>query len=176
MKRIHTGTKMRVQLFMLLTLVLTVFSSCREDYYYDEILPDWLGASIYDYLKDEGKYTTYIRLIDDLQYAEVLSLTGSKTLFVANDSAFTAFYGNNEWGVKKYEDFTLAQKKLIFNFSLINNAYLIETLSNYYDGSTFHEGTAMRRPTALSPIDSIPFEQGDKLSVGKYFKDRKSVV
>lgn len=173
MKRIHTGTKMRVQLFMLLTLVLTVFSSCREDYYYDEILPDWLGASIYDYLKEEGKYTTYIRLIDDLQYAEVLSLTGSKTLFVASDSAFTAFYGNNEWGVKKYEDFTLAQKKLIFNFSLINNAYLIETLSNYYDGSTFHEGTAMRRPTALSPIDSIPFEQGDRLSVGKYFNSRR---
>lgn len=173
MKRIHTGLNVRVRLFITLTLVLSVFSSCREDYFYDELLPEWLGSSIYEYLKDEGEYKTYIRLIDDLEYAEVLSLTGSKTLFVANDQAFAEFYKNNEWGVKKYEDFTLAQKKLIFNFSMINNAYLIETLSNYYDGNVYNEGTAMRRPTSLQAIDSIAFEQGDKLSNGKYFNSRR---
>jgi uncharacterized surface protein with fasciclin (FAS1) repeats len=173
MKRKYTGTTMRVRLFMMLTLMLTVFSSCRDDYFYDDTLPEWLGASIYDYLQEEGKYTTYIRMIDDLKYTETLSLTGSKTLFVASDSAFTEFYKNNEWGVRKYEDFSLAQKKLILNFSLINNAYLIETLSNYYDGSTYHEGTAMRRPTTLAAIDSIAFEQGDKLSIGKHFDSRR---
>jgi len=173
MKRIHTGTNVRVRLLVMLTIVLTVFSSCREDYFYDELLPEWLGSSIYDYLKEEGDYTTYIRLIDDLGYTEVLSLTGSKTLFVASDSAFNEFYKSNEWGVKKYDDFTLAQKKMIFNFSMINNAYLIETLSNYYDGSVYNEGTAMRRPTALQAIDSIAFEQGDRLSSGKYFNSRR---
>jgi uncharacterized surface protein with fasciclin (FAS1) repeats len=173
MKRIHTGTKLGVRLLLTLTLVLTVLSSCREDYFYDEILPEWLGGSIYEYLQEEGEYTTYIKLIDDLGYTEVLNLTGSKTLFVANDAAFAEFYKNNEWGVKKYEDFSLAQKKLIFNFSMINNAYLIETLSNYYDGSVYNEGTAMRRPTALQAIDSIAYEQGNKLSVGKYFNSRR---
>lgn len=173
MKRIHTGTNVRVRILLMLTLVLTVLSSCREEYFYDELLPGWLGSSIYDYLKDEGDYTTYIKLIDDLGYKEVLSLTGSKTLFVANDAAFTEFYKNNEWGVKKYEEFTLAQKKMIFNFSMINNAYLIETLSNYYDGSVYNEGTAMRRPTALQAIDSIAFEQGADLSNGKYFNSRR---
>jgi uncharacterized surface protein with fasciclin (FAS1) repeats len=173
MKRIHTGTKVWVMLLMMLTMGLTVFTSCTEDYFYDEVLPEWLGASIYDYLQEEGVYTNYIRLIDDLKYTEVLQLTGSNTLFVANDSAFAEFYKNNEWGVKQYDDFTTAQKKLIFNFSIIKNAYLIETLSNYFDGSTFHEGAAMRRLTALAAIDSIAFEQGDNLSVGKHFNSRR---
>jgi len=54
--------------------------------------PQWLGASIYNYLKTDGHYTNYVKLIDDLNYAEVLAKTGSKTLFVANDSAFNEFY------------------------------------------------------------------------------------
>lgn len=170
MKRIIMGTRARLtRITMLIAFGLLLFVSCKEDYFYDEILPDWLGESIYDYLKEEGVYKNYVRLIDDLGYDQVLKLTGSKTLLVAKDDAFEAFYQSNEWGVKKYEDFTLAQKKLLLNFSLINNAYLIETLSNYYAGGTFFEGTAMRRHTALSPIDSIPFEKGDDLSVGVYF-------
>jgi uncharacterized surface protein with fasciclin (FAS1) repeats len=152
---------------------LLALSSCTSDYNLDDILPEWLGPNIYDYLEKDGHYTTYIRLINDLKYDEVFRRTGSKTLFVATDSAFTEFYKQNDWHVKKYEDFTIAQKKLLLNFSIINNAYLIETLSNYYANSIYYEGLAMRRRTTLSPIDSIPFEQGTTLSVGKYFNSRR---
>lgn len=152
---------------LVLGILLTV--SCKEDYIYDEILPDWLGSSIYEYLEEDGNYTNYVKLINDLDYKDVFSLTGSKTLFVADDDAFAAFYANNPWGVKKYEDLTLAQKKLILNFSMINNAYLIETMSNYYSGGTFFEGTAMRRATALSPFDSLSFDLGNVLPTSKYF-------
>jgi len=51
---------------------------------------------------------------------------------------------------------------------MINNAYLLETLANYYDG-TFNEGTAMRRATALSAIDSIPFDIGTQLPASSYW-------
>ena len=65
--------------------------SCSDDYDLPTTTPSWLGSSIYDYLKDERDYTNFVRLIDDLDYAEVLAKTGSKTLFVANDSAFVKF-------------------------------------------------------------------------------------
>ena len=39
--------------------------------------PDWLGSSIYDYLRSEGNYSNVVRMIDDLGYSEVLAKTGS---------------------------------------------------------------------------------------------------
>ena len=157
------------KLLIILAIGITLSVSCTDDYPYDNKEPEWLGASIYDYLKTDGHYTNYVKLIDDLNYTEVLSLTGSKTLFVANDSAFVEFYKNNEWGVKSYEQLTLAQKKMLLNFSMINNAYLLQTLSNYYSAGTFYEGTAMRRATVLSALDSIPFDTGDKVATSKYW-------
>lgn len=136
--------------------------------------PEWLGASIYDYLEESGKFTNYVKLINELNYQEVLSKTGSKTLFVASDSAFNEFYKSNDWGVHSYEEFTLAQKKLILNFGMVNDAYLIEMLSNYYNGGLV-EGAAMRKQSAVSVIDSIPLVNGANLPDTKYwnyYKDK----
>jgi uncharacterized surface protein with fasciclin (FAS1) repeats len=66
--------------------------------------PENLTASQGNVLK--GTFTNYLRLIDDLGYAETLAKTGSKTVFPANDEAFDRFYANNSWGVKRYEDLT----------------------------------------------------------------------
>ena len=148
-------------LFVTFTLSF-IFVSC-DNYIYDNQEPDWLGASIYDYLKDNGNFENYTRLIEDLDYVEVLSRTGSKTLFVANDSAFDEFYKNNEWGVTSYEQLTLAQKKIILNFGMINNAYLIDMLANYNNSGTLQENAAFRRTTAISVLDSIPFNSPSSL-------------
>jgi uncharacterized surface protein with fasciclin (FAS1) repeats len=161
------------KLLIIIVIGVSFFASCKDDYYYDNSEPNWLGTNIYDSLKTNGHFTNYVRLIDDLGYTEVLKLTGSKTLFVANDSSFTEFYKSNEWGVTNYEHLTLSQKKMLFNFSMINNAYILKTLANYFDG-TIHEGTAMRRETALSPLDSIPFDIGDKVPESAYWNYYKS--
>ncbi len=153
-----------IETILLIGILLTV--SCKDEYLYDNSEPEWLGSSIYDYLKSSENYTYYIRLIEEVEdYKEVLAKTGSKTLFVADDAAFEEFFKNNTWNVSKYDNLSLTQKKLIIKFSMIDNAYLIETLSNYYNG-TLQEGTAMRRSTAISVIDTIPFESGDKLPQG----------
>ena len=144
------------KLFSILLILSLVFVSC-DKYIYDDNEPDWLGASIYDYLKTEGNFTNYTRLIEDLNYVEVLSKTGSKTLFVANDSAFNEFYKNNDWGVKNYDQLTSAQKKIILNFGMIDNAYLVEMLANYNNNGTLKEGAAMRRTTSISVLDTLPF-------------------
>ncbi len=124
----------------------------------DEILegqPDWLGNSIYERLDENGNYTTVLKLIDDLGQHDVLSQTGSKTLFVADDAAFNRWYQTNSWGVRSYSDLSQAQKKLLLNNSMVNNAYLIELLSNV-SGNPPEEGMCMRRATAVSIYDSVP--------------------
>lgn len=173
-KFFHHGTfSLWKALTGLLLLVLVV--SCKDDYPYDNSEPDWLGSSIYDYLVEDGHYTTYVNLINDLGDSTTFKLTGSKTLFVADDDAFQDFYANNPWGVKSYSDFTTAQKKVLLNFSIINNAYLIETLSNYYGSGVIFEGTAMRRATNLSPLDSIAHDFADELPTSKYFDSHRQI-
>lgn len=155
--------------FVALLIIVIGTVSCKDEYYYDDKEPEWLGASIYDYLKSVDNYETYIKLIDDVGYADVLSKTGSKTLFVADDDAFDRFYQSNPWGVTSYKMLSLSQKKMILNFGMINNAYLIETLANYYDGNNIITGSAIRRLTANSALDSVAFEKDDDLPDNKYW-------
>jgi uncharacterized surface protein with fasciclin (FAS1) repeats len=163
----------------LLPVVLTfclVLVSCNE-YVYEDQEPSWLGSSIYDYLKSDGHYKNYTKLIEDLNYAEVLGKTGSKTIFVANDSAFDEFYKKNEWGVTSYEQFSFSQKKLLLFYGMINNAYLVDMLPNYYYNSTLNENVAFRRESAISVMDSLTFEKPDKMpgtSYWNYYKTTKN--
>lgn len=152
--------------FLLFTACICLTTNCKDEYFYENNIPPGLGKSIYDYLQNDGNYTNYIRLIDDLEYAEVLAKTGSKTLFVADDEAFQRFYENNDWGITRYEDLSPAQKKLIMNSSMINNALLIENLSTI-EGPV--DGQALRRTTALSVLDSLTFERGDDLPANAYW-------
>ena len=126
--------------------------SCSDDVLTGQ--PSWLGNSIYERLQEEGNYTTTLRLIDDLELREVLGHTGSKTLFVADDEAYQKWFAGNAWGVRSYEQLSAAQKKLLLNNSMINNAYLIELMSNV-SGTPPVEGKAMRRETATSIYDSV---------------------
>lgn len=155
--------------FMSLIILSALIHSCTNEFdFLSNNKPSWLGESIYEqlqtgYVGEDGTahtFNTFLKLIDDIGYAEVLKKTGSKTLFVSDDEAFERFYSSNNWGVKSYEEFTLAQKKLILNSSMINNAYLVELLSNT-EGPV--EGQALRRTTAVSYIDSLNFENANLL-------------
>lgn len=143
--------------------------SCDKDVLTGQ--PSWLGNSIYEELQNEGNYTYTLRLIDDLGQKDVLSQTGSKTLFVADDDAFNEWFKTNSWGVRSYENLSEAQKKLIFNSSMINNAYLIELLSNVSgtNNSEPQEGQCMRRETATSIFDSIARIMPNEMPNTKYW-------
>lgn len=134
----------------------STFQSCEEN---DLVLtgqPSWLGNSIYERLQEDGNYTVMLHLIDDMGLSETLSRTGSKTLFVADDDAFDEWFKRNEWGVSSYNQLTNAQKTLLVNNAMIDNAYLIELLSNLpTDNSTPLQGMCMRRATATTPYDSV---------------------
>ena len=63
----------------LIVLLAGMFFSCKDNNPLDESYPEWLGSSIYGYLEKQGNYSVFLQLIDELQYDQVLKLTGSKT-------------------------------------------------------------------------------------------------
>lgn len=143
--------------------------SCKDDYMWDDGNPSWLGSSIYEYLDSRGHYTNFVKLINDLDYKEVLGRTGSKTLFVADDDAFQAFYENNAWGVHSYDQLTKSQKKLLLNSVMINNSYLLEMMSSTEagdgDNAEPEKGQCLRRETATDVTDSVPHLFADDLPI-----------
>lgn len=145
------------------------FTACSEDYKLDESNPDWLGTNIYEVLDTKGDYKNFVKLIDDLGYAEVLGKTGSKTLFVADDAAFEEFYRTNSWGVRNYEQLSMAQKKILLNSAMINNAYLLEMMSST-EGP--EKGACLRRETAADVTDSIPHFKADELPISYNSNDK----
>lgn len=171
MKNYFKTTVNQLDRLLIISIIIgaTMLASCADENYYATHEPEWLGANIYDYLKTDKHYTNYVKLIDDLGYTETFSKTGSVTLFAANDSAFDVFYQKNDWGVKNYDQLSLAQKKLIMNFGMLNNAYTSDYLPNYFDVS-LQTGAAMRRNTRISIYDSIPHEFGDQLPLNPYFE------
>jgi uncharacterized surface protein with fasciclin (FAS1) repeats len=148
------------------SLLLYSCENTFKDIYGDvdeESTPAWLGGSIYSELQNPdggkltGTFSNYLRLIDDLGYAETLNRTGSKTIFPANDEAFARFFAKNEWGVSSYEELTYAQKKLLLYSSMLDNALLIGMLSNASAGNIIAEGVAIKHPTNISVIDTIQY-------------------
>ena len=159
-------------------LTMTVgalFMACTDDYDLDDPgnYPSWLGSSIYEAMKHPenltntqgnvltGTFTNYLRLIDDLGYAETLSRTGSKTVFLANDEAFDRFYANNAWGVRRYEDLSDAMKRQLLYASMLDNALLVEMLSNISESATsVAQGQALKHTTGANVTDTITHLRG----------------
>ena len=150
--------------FICIFLVCTgLMTSCvdKNEEVDADVKPEWLGGSIYEELQNPnpnrltGTFNTYLRLVNDLDYATTLSRTGSKTVFPANDEAFERFFQNNSWGVKRYEDLSSAQKKLLLYSSMIDNALLVNMLANVSNGNAVAKGLALKHATSVNVIDSV---------------------
>ena len=142
-----------------LLFVCTMVQSCRDEYYFDDREPGWLGSSIYGHLESKGHFKYFLRVIEDLEYRSVLEKTGSKTLFVADDEAFMAGI-KAEWGFDTYEQLTDAHKRIILNNAMLDNAYLLEMLSKWPSADAFGEPTAgrcLRLETSANVTDTIGF-------------------
>ena len=145
--------------------------SCKDwldDYPYDDPGdPEWLGASVYDFLKEgtpNHTYANYVALIDSLGEKESLAHTGSKTLFVADDAAFERFFngGNNVWGVTSVAEMSKSQMKTLLYSSMLDNAMLLDMLSST-GVQTNQEGTCLRRWSSSKVVDGIPLVNGNSM-------------
>ena len=146
------------------------FMRCEDNYSYNDKEPDYLGESIYDYLEQNGNFNYYLRIVNSVQdagtnYAEVLKKTGTKTVFVADDKAYDAFFAVNPYGITKFDDFTDAQKRAILFSGMLDDAYLMEMLASTpgVGGSSPNKGQALRRYTSWQVLDNVQYETGDQL-------------
>ena len=137
--------------FLLLSIGGITYS-CQDDYKLDETRPSFLGGSIYDELKSRNTFNYTLKLIDDLGYKEVMSKTGSKTVFAASDAAYEDFFKNNPWGVKSYAELTEAQKHVLFDANMLNNAYVIEMMANGQNGA---KNLSLRQNTAAAVVYGV---------------------
>jgi len=166
------------KLFLYASLLCVCLVSCKKEYLVPEgELPSWLGESIYKELQQssqlEGTFNTYCKLIDDLDYKEVLSKTGSKTIFPANDEAFERFFkgGNNKFGVSSYEELTHSQKAELLFSTMIDNAILIGTLSNKQNNAgNMLQGQLVKHATNMRLTYTVaPFAAQSMPANNKYF-------
>ena len=176
---------------LLLLAACGVTSSCKDEYIFDDEKPSFLNSSILERLQSQG-FTYYTRLLNDPDVnplnepnalAKTLSLTGSKTLFVADDSAWEAFFAKNDslpetnpWHTAtSYENLSTAQKKLLIHTSMLNNAIVMENLASNLENGTMARGEFMRRYTDVETTDSITYLDGNSLptnyNVGNQEKD-----
>ena len=155
--------------------------ACKDEFILDDEKPSWLSSSVLESLEQKGNFRTYLRLLADKDVnpenmrplTDVLNRTGSKTVFVANDSAWDAFFAynatlpeGNPWHyATSYENLSKSQKKLLIHTSMLNNAIVMENLaSSESDGtSSPTRGEYMRRYTDVLVTDSISYVASDDL-------------
>lgn len=135
-------------------------NSCTDTYDLDTEQPSGLN-SIYGYIQDRGNFQNYMRIIKDLGQEEILSKTGSKTLFLANDAAFEEFYRSNDWGVSCYDELSMTQMKILLGAAMIDNPYTTSMLST---ASGPVRGEVCRRVTSQSLYDTIDVIPAAELS------------
>ncbi|MBR4338551.1 MAG: hypothetical protein IKP91_10025 [Bacteroidaceae bacterium] len=170
----HHGKIREISVFAALLFLCVGVQSCKDPYLLDDEEPDWLGASIYDYMQEKGNFTYFLKVIDDLNYTEVLSKTGSKTLFAADDEAFMKGI-KDAWGLTSYSQLSDAQKKVILYNSMLDNAYLLEMMSSSAASGTdaeVQEGRCLRQVTSANIVDTIGHYAGNELPQNNPFWDR----
>lgn len=168
------GKIRKISTFASLIFVCIAVQSCRDLYPLNDSEPEWLGASIYSYLEEQGNFKYFLKVIDDLNYTEVLSKTGSKTLFAADDDAFIKGI-NDAWGVQSYEQLSDAQKKIILYNSMLDNAFLLEMMSSTAATSSDsdpQEGRCLRQVTSANVVDTIGFYMNADLPKNNGYWDR----
>ncbi len=135
---------------------LSLATSCQDDLLTGT--PSWLGSSIYEELESRGSFKHTLALINDpdlseTNYPDLLRRTGSMTLFVAEDAAWDKFLANR--GLTSVTQLPKSEKKNLLKSAMINNAYLIELLSNTA-GDPPTEGACLRRTSRMDITDSLP--------------------
>ena len=168
---------MKTNLIYAAMLCLGLTACTKETLVPEDELPSWLGESIYSELQNPksltGTFKTYLRLIDDLNYKDVLNKTGSKTIFPANDEAFEAFFkdGNNRFYASSYEELTKQQKEQLLYGSMIDNAILVGSLSNQQNSNKeVLQGQIVKHASNISLTQSVePLFSQNMPQNNKYF-------
>ncbi|MBO4905759.1 MAG: hypothetical protein J5486_01835 [Bacteroidaceae bacterium] len=175
MENLFSARSKRTARLLLVAMACGLTWACQDDFKYDDEKPSWLSTSIYEGLEARGNFSTYLQLLNDpvvneegvSSLRDVLSKTGSKTVFVANDEAWQNFFNHNAtlpvtnpWhNATSYQNLSTSQKLLLIHTSMLNNAIVMENLASS-DGNQQNSptrGEFMRRYTDYVLTDTVTY-------------------
>lgn len=113
-------------------LFMLVFIQCDDkDEYYDR--PGWLEEPIYEVLKKEGRFNTYLECVDRTDYAKVLKGAALSTVFAPNDDAFSSYM--KEKSYSSVADIPEDEVKQIVSYSIVYSKWTTDHLAeSFIDG------------------------------------------
>ncbi|MDR1527609.1 MAG: fasciclin domain-containing protein [Dysgonamonadaceae bacterium] len=121
------------------------FMQCEQgedtDKYYDR--PEWLEQSIYEVLKQEGRFGLYLQCVDKTEYAKVLQGAGLSTIFAPNDEAFSAYL--KEKGYASVDAIPEEELKNLVAYSIVYSKWTIDHLSDYFVEGEYVTGAFKRK-------------------------------
>ncbi|HSJ66446.1 MAG TPA: fasciclin domain-containing protein [Anditalea sp.] len=137
-------------LFLFIALPLCMMG-CNEEFDEYYARPTSLAGPVYQVLSDSarfrGNFDHYLALVEKAGYRETLSSSGYWTVFAPNDDAFEQYFLDK--GYSGIEDIDAEKAFEIVAYSLVLNAYNLETLGYYQTGpGNDTSSVAFRRKTA----------------------------
>ncbi len=141
--------------FLQLSFLSILLGGCTNDYLYVKESPGWMGDNIYATLKKDGRFTTYVNMLSkiDTSYTQILSRTGSRTVFVPTDSAFNVFFQDNPYGYHSVDDISKSMITTFVTFYTLENAYVTSVLGSSVGPVA---GNCLRRTTTMEQY-TIPY-------------------
>jgi len=109
---------------------LALFHSCSENIK-DEAFYTFTGESVTSFCEKNAELSLFIRIVEESGYKPLLSLYGHYTCFAPTDSAFNAYF--KEQNIR-YEDLTEADKKAFVN------DHVIKDIAREYISDEFQDG------------------------------------
>jgi len=139
----------KIKIYFSLFLCLMLFANCkneRDDYFAE---PDWLEKPLYQVLRDEGHFNSYLACIDRTLYADQLKEGGYCTLMAPNDEAFSAYMQAK--GYATVNDIPIEEVKQLVAYSILQSYWLSENLGDLFRGtvgSRYDVGDGLKKQTS----------------------------
>ena len=123
----------RIIIFILglISLSLGLFHSCINEDIKDEAFYTFTGESVASFCEGNEELSIFARIVEESGYKALLSLYGHYTCFAPTDSAFEAYF--KEQNIR-YEDLTESDKKAIIDDHVIND------IEREYISDVFQDG------------------------------------
>lgn len=123
----------KTRIYSVLILLLLAFASCNKDkeaYFAD---PNWLEKPLYEVLRNEGHFNSYLACIDRTLYAKQLNEGGFFTLMAPNDDAFDEYLKANNYAT--INDIPQVEVNKIVAYSILQSYWLSENLGDLFTGT-----------------------------------------
>lgn len=117
-------------------MVILLFAQCKDDYwdqYYSR--PEWLEPPIYEVLQEDGRFSSYLRLVDSTMYERILKQASYYTVFAPTDAAFQEYL--QEQGYASIDEISAEEADTIVAYSMVYSVFefdeLTDVLTNGWD-------------------------------------------